>query len=200
MSVEGSRDRVFYGRRWMFVAGVIILGWFAVFGLIAGPAFYFGLAKPNHGGDGKPAGIGLTAGGLMAMIPALLQAYKLAALRKPVLVLSESGVEFLIIGRTSLDEIPWLPMIVRVPWAFLSRQGFRQERRTIPWDAVRGVEVRGVPTMRSLVISYLDRSNEDGPARLTVPVPQDFLKTPLDDVEAAIRTAAEEYSWGPGRD
>ncbi len=106
--------------------------------------------------DGRPArdaGAALTGITVAFLVPATAMAWsQIRAKKAPLVRICREGIEVRLIGRTTLDGVPGVPGLVRVVWAFLSRQGFRTCILRAPWDGFHGARVEGLPAMRVLII------------------------------------------------
>ncbi len=142
----------FMAKRWVFVVQAIFFGAFAAFGLILGPLFLFGFMKDVKGNPATDAGIALTSMSLPFVLIFALAIYNLKARRRPLLRLCREGIEFVLIGSSSLDGIPMIPGLVRLAWLILSTQGFRQQVVCIPWRDFECATVSGPPMDHCLTI------------------------------------------------
>lgn len=143
---------VFFARTWYLYVGTLFFTTLAAFSVIMGPLYLLEIIKPAHGRPGTEAGTALSAMAAPMCLIALLGWFNIRARRRPLLRVCEEGLEISVIGASSLDGVPLLPVMVRTAWLILSLQGFKKQIGWIPWSSLRTVQVRGLPMTRTLVI------------------------------------------------
>jgi hypothetical protein len=132
----------FYGRRWNQVAFVLILGLISAIFLYCGVLFLTGVWKPQIGRKGWFSNEGILVLGCLSIVAFMASVARLIQLRSPTLRLSPLILEVQLRGRSSLDHLPFVPLVVHILWSFLSLQVFRVELIHIPWTNLRFAEVR----------------------------------------------------------
>lgn len=160
----------FRGKSWIAVVSALVFGNFALFGLIFGPLFLTGAMKAADGRPTTNAGIALSIFGVVFGLVAVLALFRARALRQPLVRLRRQGIVVRVIGATSLDGLPHVPVfgdglaLLRVAWSIVSLQGFKQQLVYTSWQSVRDAQVWGPPLQRKLTIfaSFARPSNADG--------------------------------------
>jgi len=142
----------FYGKTWIFKAQAIIFGFLGGFSLIMGPLFLFGVMKPVDGRPGTTAGIALTSMSIPLTLIFLLAIFNLAARHRPLIRFYREGIEFNIIGSSSLDGVPLIPPLIRITWLIISFQGFKRQSVRTTWQELQYVHISGPLMMRGLTI------------------------------------------------
>lgn len=188
----------FYAKSWYIVAAAILFSVLTLFCVVLGPLFLFGILKNAAGRPVPVAGIAMSIIAVPFGLIAVLGWFNVYARRRPLLRICVEGLEINVIGASRLDGVPLIPNMVRVAWLVLSLEGFRKQVGWIPWKMLRGVEVSGVPMIRSLEIDatiiYPTSRGEEISARIGNHIAfadvefQDRLET----IAAAIETFAED--------
>jgi hypothetical protein len=124
---------------------------------------------------------------------ALLGWFNVYARRRPLLRICKEGLELNVIGASSLDGVPLIPVLIRAAWLIVSLQGFRKQIAWVPWDLFRGVQVAGLPMVRSLVIDATIVYPTIRGVEITAKAGENVafrdaqFRAPLDAIAAAIR-------------
>lgn len=190
----------FMAKTWIFLAQAILFGGLGLFCLIFGPLFLFGLMSKANGEPAGDAGITLGAMSLPMLLIFALAVYNIRARRQPLLRLCREGIEFVQIGSSSLDGIPFIPGLVRVAWLILSTQGFRKKVVRIHWECFLDVWVSGPLMSRCLTIIALpspaiaEELAAGSPPADQFVFPEVAFNTPLDQIAEAIRSNANPSS------
>lgn len=151
----------FRGKSWISVAMAIMFGLLAVFCLVMGPLFLTGALKSANGRRGTDAGIALSIFGVVFSLVAALALYRLMALRRPLVHLCREGIVIRLIGASSLDGLPELPVFgeglvwLQLAWAIVSLQGFKQQIVYASWETFRDAQVWGLAMQRKLTVFAL---------------------------------------------
>jgi hypothetical protein len=143
---------VFYAKCWFHYVGASVFTMLFLFCAIFGPLFLFEVIRRADGKPGTDAGVALCIIAVPMCLVAALGWFNVLARRKPLLRICGEGIEINIIGSCSLDGVPLVPTWIRVAWLVLSMQGFKTRTGWIPWEEFRGVQVKGMPMMRTLII------------------------------------------------
>ena len=190
--VSPKRSAIFFAKTWYLYFGAILFTALSAFSAIMGPLFLLEIITPAHGRPGTEAGIALSVMAAPMWLIALLGWFNIRAHRRPLLRICEEGLEINVIGASSLDGVPLLPIVVRVAWLILSLQGFKKQIGWIPWPSLRTVQVRGLPMARALVIEgtivYPTFRGEQATARIAnaVSFGDAEFQDPLDTIADAI--------------
>jgi hypothetical protein len=181
----------FQGKIWIYVAQAAVFGGLGMFSLVMGPLFLFGALKKADGTPATDAGIALCSMTVPFFLIFAFAMFNIRVRRLPVLQLFREGLEIVLIGTSSLDQIP-LPALIRIAWSIVSTEGFRTKVVRVPWECFRGVEVSGVPMARQLSIFKVPG---DGVLAVESPleaiVLQEVLfKAPLEQIAHAIKVIA----------
>jgi hypothetical protein len=184
---------VFFAKTWYRYVGAIVATGLTLFGLVVGPLALFGIMKRVDGRPATDGGIALSILAILLSPVALLGWLNILAYRKPLLRICREGIELNVIGSSSLDGVLLVPPIIRIAWLVLSLQGFKRQIGWIPWSLLRGVEVRGMPMLQSMVIDativYPSVAGEQLTAKIGDSIAfgdAEFLE-PLDEIVSAIR-------------
>lgn len=119
--------------------------------------------------------------------------FNVLARRKPLLRICREGMEISVIGSSSLDGVPLVPTWIRVGWLILSMQGFRRQLGWAPWETFRGVQVKGMPMMRTLTIDAaivyptLDGDDVSGQIGNQIAFRDADFRDPLEEIASAIQ-------------
>jgi hypothetical protein len=189
---------IFFAKTWYLYVGAIVFTALAAFSAIMGPLFLLEIIKPAHGRPGTEAGIALSVMAAPMCLIALLGWFNIRARRRPLLRICDEGLEINVIGASSLDGVPLLPIMVRIAWLIVSLQGFKKQIGWIPWPSLRTVQVRGLPMARTLVIAgtivYPTFRGEQVTARIAnaVSFRDAEFQDPLDTIADAISAFALE--------
>lgn len=143
---------VFCAKSWFHYVAASIFTMLALFCAIFGPLFLFDIIKRADGKPGTEAGVALSIMAVPLCLVALLGWFNVLARRRPLLRICREGIEINVIGSSSLDGVPLIPTWIRVAWLVLSMQGFKRQIGWVRWEMLRGVQVKGMPTMRTLMI------------------------------------------------
>lgn len=193
-----KRSTVFFGKTWHVYVGSLLFTALAACSAIMGPLFLLEIIKPAHGRPGTEAGIALSVMAALMCLIASLGWFNILARRRPLLRICEEGLEINVTGASSLDDVPLLPLMVRVAWLILSLQGFKKQIGGIPWRSMRTVQVRGLPMARTLVIEatiiYPTFRSEQVTVRIAnaVTFRDAEFQDPLDTIADAISSFALE--------
>jgi len=183
----------FHPKTWMEAAVAVIFGLMAAFAVVLGPLFLFEVMLDAHGEPATDAGIALTLIALPVAAVAILSAYEVIAGRQPAVRIDAGGLAIRRVGGTVLDDVPFVPGFARRLFAAVSLQGFKTRTLHVPWPQLAGVEVSGMPGVRSLRISYRPTPVLAFPSPAlslsTIGFHEHELVAPLEHVAAAIRNA-----------
>jgi hypothetical protein len=135
----------FRAKTWIYRAEFILFTLLAAFALSFGPLFWTGRLRDIHDQPRPETGLILVIVGIACGGAAALAGFNVAARRKPLLVCYREGVQAHLIGITSLDNVPFVPLVVRGAFAIVSLQGFRVQLGRIPWEVFERAEVSGFP-------------------------------------------------------
>ena len=180
----------------IFGVQAVLFGCLGAFSLLSGPTYLLGLMKKANGGPATDAGIGLTLMSLPFLLVFALALYNLRSLRRPLLRLCREGIEVVLIGTSSLDHIPLIPVMIRVAWLILATQGFRQKIVCVPWRSFHDAWVSGAPMSRQLtIVATRSIPTADGLPHGAQVADQIVMKdamfsTPLEQIAAAIKANA----------
>jgi len=183
----------FRGKTWIVVVNAIVFGGLAGFCAVLGPLFLVGVLKPADGRPGTGAGIALSIISVPLVLVFVLAVFHVLARRRPVLRLCREGLEINLLGASSLDDVPLVPVFVRLTWLIVSLQGFRQQLVRARWEDLRGLRITGPPMARTLTIAAaVDRSasppdGQPGPKANRVSFGEAAFARPLDQVASAIQ-------------
>jgi hypothetical protein len=199
----------FRAKTWIYLARLILFGFFCVFGLTMGP-FLLTVAtnRPNNQ-HLKKAGLGITTVTACIFLPAtVLAGFNVWARRLPLLRIRRDGIEVHVIGLTTLDGVPGVPGLVRFAWGVLTTQSFRSRILRARWAEIQGARVSGLPAMRVLTFDATFWARPGTSSHAVAPVGHQVVfaqvdfKRPLQDVANAIAfyarnpaTRAELPSW-----
>lgn len=187
----------FYGKTWIQWVRVLVFGFFAVFCGVFGPLYLTGVMKDANDEPRPQAGIPLTLMAVAFVPVTALGAYGVWARRRPVIRLCREGLELCLVGRTTLDDLPAVPGILRLVWAALSLEGFRTRHVRVPWESLVYVAVEGVVLARTLVIRWAtspapaQQAPFGAPAALGEAFISESEVAPAQAVEAAIAAARD---------
>ncbi|MDX1930799.1 MAG: hypothetical protein SFV81_30020 [Pirellulaceae bacterium] len=194
-----SSQVLFFAKTWYHGVLAAVSSHLAAMCTIMGPLFLFGFMKKADGTSGVDAGIALCALATPMILLALLGWSNVLVRRKPLLRIDDEGIEVNLIGRSSLDGVPLIPPVIRVMWLVVSLQGFKQQLGWIPWEMYRGVQIGGMPMVRTLfidaTIAFESSTGADMQLRLvdgTAFVDADF-QVPLEKVAATIQAFYDEF-------
>ena len=143
----------FRGKTWFYVVAAIVFGGLAVLSLVLGPLFLFEIAKDARGQPAPDAGLALTIMSVPLTLAFVLFVFNAMTHRRPILRICREGLVIRLIGTSALDHVPLVPAIIRLLWAIVSFQGFRQRIVFVPWDSLRRLEITGLPMVRKLLIA-----------------------------------------------
>ena len=195
-------DDEYYGRRWISRAGVVGFGLLSLLYFTSAALCFSAVIKPQNGQDGHATGaILLGAGGLTSYGFASSVA-RLRRLRQPIIRLSTSGVNIQLLGRSSLDYVPWVPWLLRVIWWIVSLEMFRVEMIHIPWASLRFAEIRENLLLRWIVLGFeqvndaLGLPGVDLHGSGEIAIEQTSLATRVDVCAAAIQFRLEAFQGG----
>ena len=183
----------FRAKTWIYRPLAAIFGGLAVFSLIFGPLFLFGLMKDAKGAPAKDAGIALCSMSVPFLFIFALAVFNLRARKRPILRLCREGIEVVVIGSSSLDAIPLIPSLVRVAWLIISTQGFRRRLFCFPWECYQDAYVSGLPMVKQLTIvasRYLQNYEslpKDSYVTEQLVLAEAAFDTPLDQIADAIK-------------
>jgi hypothetical protein len=183
---------IFFAKTWFYYVGAILCTMLALFCVIMGPLFLFGVMKRADGQPGTDAGSAMSIIAVPMSELAILGWFNVIARRKPLLRICCDGIEINVIGSSSLDGVPLIPSIIRIAWLLVSLEGFKKQIGWIPWSMLRGVEVNGLPMVRSMVIdgTIAYPNIVGGTARIgnTIAFRDAEFVESLDGIASAIRT------------
>jgi len=152
----------FAGKVWIYVAQAAIFGHLGGVSAVLGPLFLFGLLESADGRPTTDAGIALCIMSIPFLLMFALAIFNFCARREPVIQMFEQGIEARLVGVSSLAHVPFLPEMVYVAWAIVSRQGFRTQIVRCRWPAFQRARIGGMPLERTLKISGDFRLARDG--------------------------------------
>jgi hypothetical protein len=154
---DKSIESRFFGKTWIHRAGALIFGCLSTICLIVGPLFWLGVAARADGKPPQGEGPILTAFGVVFFPLFAVSLFNMAARQAPIMQFFREGIEVRVVGRLTIDRFAWMPWIVRVAWLMATLQGFRVERRFIPWSDLWSYRIEGPPLARSLVLVFMAR-------------------------------------------
>lgn len=182
----------FRARTWIFWAQAIFCGFFCVFGLVVGPLLYvFGTKDPRNQRF-QQAGFWISAVTLFLFVPGLVKAiFNILERRKPLLALYQEGIAVRLVGRSTLDGVPGMPNLLRFAWGVLSGQSFRSHAVYGRWEEFREAQVRGLPSMRILILhGTFRRIDNDESVGDEIVFPQVEFRPPLPEIARVIQAAS----------
>lgn len=185
------QDR-YYGKIWIYVAQLVIFGLLGVFGLTMGLLFW---TEVLHDANDEPRPetiVPLGILGLVFLALAVLAAFNIAARRAPLVRCYREGLECRLIGATSLDEIPLVPMPIRIAWSLLTLEGFRVRRVRVLWSRFQGAQVDGVAMAYVLTIFGSLQNVRTGRISTRVSFGQIALRDHPEDVADALNDLAAD--------
>lgn len=198
----------FVGRIWHWFLIAVVLNGLGAFSLIVGPLFCFGGLRTVGDATKVPIGFFLLIVGVILLVMGALGSYQVILRQRPLLRICREGIEFLVIGRSSLDENSRIGRALHVVWLLLSLQGFRREVFRAPWEYFAGVTLVGPVSARTLTIHgkifQCDSSNggESLPIGEEYDLPEAAFDVSLDRIAFAIQkfaanplTALRLESW-----
>jgi len=180
------------GKTWIFFVQAIVFGVLATFALILGPLSLFEIIKDVRGQPATDAGVALTIMRVPFLLVFALAVFNIAARRRPLLRICREGLEINMIGSSSLDGTPLIPVIVRVAWLILSFQSFKAHTLRAPWQSLHHAEVLGPPMAQTLTIigamfRVVDQQcTEATPAADHLTFPEASFRVPLGQIADAI--------------
>ncbi|MDX1964170.1 MAG: hypothetical protein SFX18_13535 [Pirellulales bacterium] len=183
----------FTAKTWIYSIQLIVFGGLAAFCFLFGPLFLFGYLKRADGKSAFEAGIALSVMSLPFLLVAALAAFNLLARRRPLIRICQEGIEINLIGSSSLDNVPYLPGLVRVLWLVFSLQGFRQQLLISLWESLHQSKVSGPPMARTLTLigafyrQGLSGPNQQTPVATRITFPEVAFARPLHEVASALR-------------
>ena len=184
----------FCRKNWISVVASVLLGFLSVFCLVLGPLFLFNVIRSADGRPTTGAGIALCIMSVPISLCFALNVSQLLASRRPLVRLCREGIEFNRIGATSLDNIPLLPGMVRVAWAIISMQGFREQIVRAPWEGYQQLSISGPSSMkvRAVIASVykVDDYRVQQPIANVITYGEVAFNVPLEHVAHAI------YAYG----
>lgn len=181
----------FAGKKWILIAQVIFCGFLGLSFLPIGVLAALGRWTNANGGsaaDAAPWILGCSTCITLVFASRSVQLFRI--FRRPRIAIYREGIEIRMIGMTSLDHVPFIPVSIRVAFEVLSLQGFRLRSFFIAWQDLESANVYGFPMSRTLRIE--GRAVERAPTveRETKSFVFEFkdaeLKRPLDKVQEAI--------------
>ncbi len=190
----------FAGKTWTFVAAIVILGPMSGVFLILGPLFLFGIMRKVDGSPGTDGGIALCIMAVPTVSFFALALYGFVARQEPILQLFEQGIEVKMIGVSSLRDLSFLSLLIRVvvhlAWLVVSRQGFRSEFVRCRWCNFSDVRIGGLPFNRTLTLDgNFERAGEmTGTSYPSIIFSDSEFAASLDQISQAIRHFVEHPS------
>jgi hypothetical protein len=191
----------FYGKTWIFRAQAFMFGFLSLIGLLSGSALLLKWMTPENGKSGTIPGLLLVMTGFFFLMPFSVATFNVIARRKPTVRICSEGLEIRRIGKTALDEIPFIPGFIRFLWTCFSGQAIRVEQFRIAWGQLIQVEIQGVPMMKSIIFTGTFEPGGWGESALhvkdgyaTVALADWQFKDTLERVELAVRTFASDHS------
>jgi len=183
----------FRGKTWIVLVNAIVFGGLAGFSSVLGPFFLFGVIKPADGRPGTGAGIALSIISVPLLLVFILAVFHVLARRRPMLRICREGIEINILGASSLDDVPLVPVFLRLAWLIVSLQGFKRQLLRAPWEQFREARISGPPMARTLtIVASVDQSasrskGEPAPTANDVSFGEAAFDRPLDQVVSAIQ-------------
>jgi hypothetical protein len=205
---QESQGSVFFGKTWIYFVQAFVLGGFSIFSLIVGPLFFFGVLKDVNHKNATLAGAMLSIIGILFFSVFCLAVFNIMARRRPLIRLCREGIEFNIIGASTLDKVFFVPGMIRVAWLLFTLQGFKSQIRRSPWQCFHDIKITGLPMCKVMTIVadiYPSDTNDYMPMQAVAQqlgFREVAFNIPLDQVAHAIQEYASNellqcsiYSW-----
>jgi hypothetical protein len=143
----------FKAKTWIYIPSAILFIFLTAFCAILGPLFLFEVLKDANRAPARDAGIALCIFSIVFLLISILAVYQLKVLRHPTLRLCREGIVAVVLGSSTLDNIPLIPNVVKAVIAVLSGQGFKRKFACIPWTCFSEASVSGYSMAKTLVIT-----------------------------------------------
>jgi hypothetical protein len=188
------QDR-FRGKTWIYWAQFIIFGSIGVFALVFGITMWTGNFRDANGETKTDGGLPCTAMGIVALVVAALAGFNIVANGRALIRCYRQGIQCHLVGKTSLDDVPFVPNSMRLAWAIVTLQGFRSNLWRAPWGEFQSAEVGGLPMAQVLRIHGTFTNLSTGESSGQISFPQVGLSKDLQEVaNVLMRFAKNEAS------
>lgn len=177
----------FRGKTRIYWAQLLVLGSLGSFSLLLGLLFWTGTMKDANGKPRPQAGPPMTIIGSGMVVVASMAAANIFARRRPLIRCFQEGIEFAVVGASSLDNVRSIPRLLRLAWKIFSLQGFRTLVLRIPWEDVEGVRLTGFKMAYMVTVDGVATEIKSGAHRENVSIGQSTLKTHPRDVVVTLQ-------------
>jgi len=188
----------FYGRTFVFWAGLLFLGPITVFMYVLGMLLLLGIETAPNGQPDSDAGIAFTIGGVALTCLVIACAFQLYARQYPVLKICQEGIETRTIGVPTPNNLLmgilfalglWvfiLPLIAL--WQVITFQAFRVQTFHFRWENIDAIPTAtGAFTINGLVEKNSNDFDHDTPEYWSIPYGTDSFGVSINKVMGAIQ-------------
>lgn len=180
----------FYAKLWIHWVYLLLFGSASLVLLVGGWLFWFKGMRDAVGELRPDFGRIMFIFGLCFLPVAAEKMFGVAARMRPLIRCYREGIEFRIIGRSTLDGLPFVPFPLRIAWPVLSLSGFRSHRMRLLWSDFRDARVSGFAMAYVLTCYGLATDVKTGKVTSSVSYPQVAFRDSLQHISDMLNVLA----------